>query len=559
MQEEQTPLFSIIVPVFNGEQYLAQALDSIKAQTFNNFEVLVVDDGSVNGTHMQSVVEHMQDERFRYLRKNNGGVSTALNLGISHARGEYFCWLSHDDMWAITKLEKQAAFLDANTILCSNYKLIDSAGNFISQTNFHQSLDTSSGMNLITRGLIHGCSVVMPLAAIKALGGFDEGLKYTQDYDLWLRAIKRNYNFTFMPNQLVYARVHSLQTGKTSNTEIETQDLWLNIINYWISQLDESTKIASLYEILEKIKSFENFTSENGLTVPSQVLRDRYLSILGKISVSVIIPVKDRISLVKDSIRSISSQSHRNIEVIVVNDSSNFDLMGAAIEGVVKEFPQMDIKIINSLKGGVSNARNLGISISKGDFVAFLDSGDQFLPEKIEVQLYKMLQVDAVFSHTNYLQRSTKDIMMDTSINSGKNLLFSWTNDRRIATTTVMLNRAYIHQDLFNRGLNIGEDSDAWIKIILKYPEKTIHIDRTFALINVNANSSQFKVDEVAKIIERNTDAVLRHYSRKNQNILKIRALLMGIVFKIWLLTGRPAIIKNNQGLRKLFFRLRGF
>ena len=92
------PLVSIVIPVYNGADYLSECIDSALAQTYSNIEILVINDGSVDDGATEAVAQSYGD-RIRYFRKENGGVSSALNLGIQHMRGDYFSWLSHDDRY----------------------------------------------------------------------------------------------------------------------------------------------------------------------------------------------------------------------------------------------------------------------------------------------------------------------------------------------------------------------------------------------------------------------------------------------------------------------------
>ena len=95
MGYSDTPMVSIIIPVYNGANYLREAIDSALAQTYSNFEVIVVNDGSNDGGETDRIATSY-GEKIRYFRKENGGVASALNMGIKHMKGDYFSWLSHD-------------------------------------------------------------------------------------------------------------------------------------------------------------------------------------------------------------------------------------------------------------------------------------------------------------------------------------------------------------------------------------------------------------------------------------------------------------------------------
>ena len=101
------PKISVIIPVYNGQNYLREAIDSVFTQTYKNYEMIVVDDGSTDKTWemIQSYGSHLYG-----IQKENGGVASALNCGIRHASGEYIAWLSHDDLFLPNKLERQVDY-----------------------------------------------------------------------------------------------------------------------------------------------------------------------------------------------------------------------------------------------------------------------------------------------------------------------------------------------------------------------------------------------------------------------------------------------------------------
>ena len=105
-----TPLVSIIIPVYNGSDYLRTCIDSALAQTHPAIEVIVVNDGSTDDGKTAAIATSY-GKRIRYVEKENGGVSSALNRGIEEMSGDYFSWLSHDDVYAPTKIERQLAVL----------------------------------------------------------------------------------------------------------------------------------------------------------------------------------------------------------------------------------------------------------------------------------------------------------------------------------------------------------------------------------------------------------------------------------------------------------------
>ena len=104
------PKVSVVIPVYNGANYLAEAIESALAQTYKNIEIIVVNDGSNDGGATERVARSY-GEKIRYFEKENGGVSSALNFGIQQMTGEYFSWLSHDDTYTVDKIKNSIDFL----------------------------------------------------------------------------------------------------------------------------------------------------------------------------------------------------------------------------------------------------------------------------------------------------------------------------------------------------------------------------------------------------------------------------------------------------------------
>jgi glycosyltransferase involved in cell wall biosynthesis len=208
-----SPAVSIVMPVFNGADYLDAAIQSALAQTYSNFEVLVVNDGSTDDGATERVALSYGN-RIRYFSQPNGGVGSALNLAISQMRGEYFSWLSHDDLYCPNKLASQLDALSKlpeitrdETIIYSDYAVF--------------SLDTDRNVVIHMRAVppenfrywitvensLHGCTLLIPRKAFEECGHFDESLRTTQDYDLWFRMAEK-YRFQHIPEVLVRARCH---------------------------------------------------------------------------------------------------------------------------------------------------------------------------------------------------------------------------------------------------------------------------------------------------------------------------------------------------------------
>ena len=221
------PKVSIIIPVFNGEDYLKNAVESALNQTYSNCEIIVVNDGSDDGG-LTKKVAHTFGNSIGYFEKTNGGVSSAFNFGINKMTGEYFSWLSHDDEYYPNKIQIQINALNSlvnkNTILFSNTHYINGTSEIIHP----KTLSTINNVNtdilqlqiLVRRPLINGNTVLIPKNCFQKAGLFNENLKTSQDYDMWFR-LSLHYPFHFINEPLVKTRIHNKQGSKNINSFIE--------------------------------------------------------------------------------------------------------------------------------------------------------------------------------------------------------------------------------------------------------------------------------------------------------------------------------------------------
>jgi len=231
------PLVSIVIPVYNGANYLREAIDSSLAQTYANIEVLVINDGSNDSRATEEIALSFGD-RIRYFSKVNGGVASALNLGISEMHGEYFSWLSHDDVYYPEKIEMQINLLDSlnnkNAIVFSGWHIIDSSGHVLNEVLPLERYDKEqleTPLFALLNGMISGCSLLIHKGHFERIGTFNEHLVSTQDFDLWFRMM-RNQPCRICDGVLHKTRVHDRQGSKVlGELHIkESNKLWIYIM-----------------------------------------------------------------------------------------------------------------------------------------------------------------------------------------------------------------------------------------------------------------------------------------------------------------------------------------
>ena len=211
------PLVSIIIPVYNGSNYMKEAIDSALVQTYKNIEVIIVNDGSTDNT---DEIARSYGDKIRYFKKENGGVATALNLAIENANGEYISWLSHDDIYFENKIEAQIKELekleDKNTILYSYWiGLYEPSKDMISCKFQNESNKNKLDNTLypVLFGLVHGCTLLIPKICFEKIGYFDTALRTKQDTAFWYKLFPK-FNVHFMPQELVKYRFHAQQDSE---------------------------------------------------------------------------------------------------------------------------------------------------------------------------------------------------------------------------------------------------------------------------------------------------------------------------------------------------------
>ncbi|MEC4813034.1 MAG: glycosyltransferase family A protein [Scytonema sp. PMC 1069.18] len=207
-----SPKVSVIVPAYNVRSYIKDALNSLERQSFNDFEAIVVDDGSVDGTTLEVKSYTERDSRFILLQKQNGGLSSARNYGIRHARGEYIALLDGDDVYHPDKLANHVQRLDRTSEVGVVYSASRAIRNDGSPTLIHISgkpVKPDPLLALLCKNFVgHGSNAVFRRCLCEEVGEFDEELRSCEDLDFWMRvAEKRRWNFYRETRILCYYRV----------------------------------------------------------------------------------------------------------------------------------------------------------------------------------------------------------------------------------------------------------------------------------------------------------------------------------------------------------------
>ena len=211
IQKSFNPKVSVLIPAYNAMEFLPETISSILNQTYQDFEIIIVNDGSLD--HIESWAKQQSDSRIQLISQSNKGLASARNMGLANARGEYIAFLDADDLWLPAKLEKQVQILDDNWDIGLVYtwiSLIDEQGKPQGKLrkNYAQG---NVWLELTTHNIVEcGSVALVRRECFNKVGLFDINLPFScsEDWDMWLR-IAAYYKFGLVREPLVYYRCHS--------------------------------------------------------------------------------------------------------------------------------------------------------------------------------------------------------------------------------------------------------------------------------------------------------------------------------------------------------------
>ncbi|WP_434222130.1 glycosyltransferase family 2 protein [Limnospira platensis CENA597] len=257
---ESYPRISVVMPAYNCEQYIAEAIDSVLAQTETDYEIIVVDDGSQDQTRSVVATYHSQ---VRYVYQHNQGVSVARNHGLSLARGEFITFLDADDYFFPDTLRSQLAVFDADpelAIVHSGWRRVNQTGEMLIDV---QPWEMVAELNLENwlrwKPLGTMGTLMFRRQALQTVGGFEPGLAHAEDVDLILRLVSSGYRSAWLKRSTVCYRQHDRNTMRDGISQAKS-------INYVLD------KFFNLPDIPLEIKVIEDWVRYSTLVWSSWYL-----------------------------------------------------------------------------------------------------------------------------------------------------------------------------------------------------------------------------------------------------------------------------------------------
>jgi glycosyltransferase involved in cell wall biosynthesis len=475
------PLVSVVIPCYNHAQYLAEALESIIAQTYENTEIIIVNDGSADNTLKianRLIAEHGQ-KNVKLIGQENGGPAKARNAGIAIARGKYILPLDADDKIHPDFLKKTVNLLEAETTVSIAYtdkqefgdstNLIHASEYDFKLLRFNNQLNNSS---LYLRKVWED------------VGGYntDRNIMACEDWDFWISAGEKGHFAKRIPEPLFLYRIteSSLYTEAIKREEELRARLILNHRGLYTT------------EFVEKA---------------NRVLEDKFLrNKLINPRISVILPTYNRPDMLKSAIQTILNQTFRDYEIIVVNDG------GVDVENIVSNLNiNKNISYIkHAFNRGLSVARNSALKIARGKYIAYLDDDDVFYPDHLETLVGYLENNKLDVAYTNpYRALQIKE--RDKYLVKSRELRYSqdfdydqiFVNNFVHIICVMHLKSCLDKVGMFDEFLTTHEDWDFLIRLSVKYT--IAHIDKVTAEFSWRTDRSSLQTEkylELKKIFE---------------------------------------------------------
>lgn len=278
-------LVSVIMPAYNAEKYIEEAIISVLHQTYPNYELVIVNDGSTDKTGY--IISEYKDkfyDKIVYIdKKVNEGTASTLNRAIREASGKYICWLSADDVFFEDTVESLVKFLEEHKeydIIFSDFELIDSNSMFLRDSFFKRDIIelVNNNINQPYKGLlmegciINGCSIIVPKRCFEEAGNFNHQYRYAHDYELWLRLASK-YSIGYLNKVNVKNRTYPEQISQQGHNEVDALNMLFDFFekqelrNSLFEKAGILTNIDGMFTVFNKLLSIYKHRDEEFKTL----------------------------------------------------------------------------------------------------------------------------------------------------------------------------------------------------------------------------------------------------------------------------------------------------
>jgi glycosyltransferase involved in cell wall biosynthesis/predicted O-linked N-acetylglucosamine transferase (SPINDLY family) len=463
----QPGLVSVVIPCFNQAQYLVEAIDSVIAQTYSKWEIIIVNDGSPDDTNAvaQSLILQHPKHAIRLVEKANGGLSDARNAGIRFARGEFILPLDADDKIHSEFLTKTVGLLEKNPDVGIAYT---DWVYFGAHTTSRQALDYNFEQ-LCTKENLFTCTSLYRKSAWIAAGGYNPNMtKGLEDWDFWINCGKHGFTGRRIPEPLFFYRAKRGSMIHTAQPHVRAMfaRIVLNHSDIYNASLVESAHktLAAADVPPPKPSSPGTEWTPSGDTAPQSstiVAKKNATSSPPNGLVSVIIPCYNQAQYLVEAVESVVAQTYKNWEAIIVNDGSP-DTTSQTAADLIAKHPGCKIRLLEKPNGGISDARNAGIREALGDYILPLDADDKIDPEMLaKTAALLNAHPEIAIAYTDYVYFGHQNQRLWTREYNFKTLCTAY---NQFTCTSLYRKAAWIAVGGYNTNMRNGyEDWDFWI------------------------------------------------------------------------------------------------
>ncbi len=526
-------LISIVVPIYNVENYLRECLDSIKNQTYKNFECIMVNDGSTDSSQ-QIAEEYLTDSRFKLINQSNQGLGGARNTGISHSREEstFIAFIDSDDYVYPEFLETLIEHIEDDVDIVEGmieYYYDETNEYRDDETRIIFSLSNSKRLMLrTTEEKLEKLAAnelrvsVFPKLFRKSLLSEDFFPKDWTFEDLavipelvsnsrkWIKLQEVIYRYRIRPNSII--------TSKFSDKKLDVVKIFEKYDLFFKDAIERTKYLVDKLKYLHL--NYHDMTFVPGNNQYKQLYQQEKQKLLSKIAdyeskalISIIVPIYNVEKYLRQCLDSIMNQTYQKFECLLINDGSSDNSAEICREYVSKD---SRFKYFEKENGGVSSARNLGIECSRGAYITFIDSDDWVESDYLEVLYRALLEEQADIAISTYKQFNMDDncyylhsyqrgydrkVFTNAELVDSLPLLYRYDSTYNFVSCK-LVSREILKYIRFNLSTSYGEDMEFWNKVFL-ISKKIVYVNKdTYIYRTTHDNSKHYEEENVRNNIE---------------------------------------------------------
>ena len=371
---------SLIITTYNRAQYLSAAIESVLAQTYCDFSLLIWDDGSTDRSVKIAEQYAKKDQRIRVVASSHQGIAPTLKAAVAATSSDYIGWVDSDDMLASTALEETISVLNNYPqvgLVYTKYQIMDSDGN-LHRIGQRCQIPYSKERLLVDFMTFH--FRLIRRTTYDLVGGIDPTFVFGEDYDLCLK-LSEVTDVQHIAKPLYYYRRHS---SNFTNDQFES----IRWAHKAISNALKRRGLDIYYELDMHLTAHFEIKLKHHVTTESKRPNDQ------KVTVSIIITSDNIADRITACLQKCRQQTHPLLEIIVVdNNSTNSEVVSTA--EIVKQYAETSphsIRLLFCPQPGTNHARNYGFHHANGDYIQWLDADDELDPDKIALQVAALEQ-----------------------------------------------------------------------------------------------------------------------------------------------------------------------